>query len=318
MNEKIRLVKQMLTGEYSLDEIQRILSISNREFSYILKTIRDRGYIYTPSYFSDGHIYLKMSHSLNLNPSKITRIAVKDKVLRSVFISDLHIGSIYERPDLMKKVKEYAVGHNIHIIFNCGDFIDNVYPESNQKLNTPTVNGQIRRAVRVYPYDSSIINFNLYGNHDYKSILDEGLDIAKVIQGKRYDLVSLGYGEAIIGLKDDKIAVTHDLKKSTKNNPSSDVTITFRGHSHKSKNSFKEAKMIYVPSLSEDRTSAYEYRPLPGFLDVEFKFYDKKIERVNVKQLAIINGETRLANEEALILRKIPNRNYGQRPIDKK
>ena len=37
-------------------------------------------------------------------------------------------------------------------------------------------------------------------------------------------------------------------------------------------------------------------------LYTEFIFFDKKIAKVNIKQLAFVNGEIRLANEETMVL----------------
>ena len=115
-------------------------------------------------------------------------------------------------------------------------------------------------------------------------------------------MVSLGYGKCLINLKDDTIALVHDLKKNSKNSLPNNTSLIFRGHSHKSKN--RENKIIYIPSLSDSDTSCYEFKPLVGFLDVEFIFYEKKIAKVNIKQLAFVNGEIRLANEETMILRE--------------
>ena len=66
----------------------------------------------------------------------------------------------------------------------------------------------------------------------------------------------------------------------------------------------QENKIIYIPSLSDSDTTCYEFKPLVGFLDVEFIFFEKKIAKVNIKQLAFVNGEIRLANEETMILKE--------------
>ena len=73
--------------------------------------------------------------------------------------------------------------------------------------------------------------------------------------------------------------------------------------------------ILFVPTLSDDISGPYEYRPLPCFLEAEFHFYDKKIERINLRQLAIVNEEIRLANEEAMVLRKVerPDRKPRQK-----
>ena len=252
-DEVLSLIKE----GYSLNEIPHLLSLNIREYNDILKQIKDWGYNFNKIITSTGQIILKPNRTLNIdnNPRRL-RINIKDRLFRCIFISDLHIGSIYERPKLLPKVFEYAKVHDIHVIINAGDTVDNIYP----------------------------------------------------------DMVSLGYGMCKILLKDDAIAVIHDLKKSNKIEVPNDVSMIYKGHSHKAKNSYKEQKKTFIPAFSEDGTSAYEYKPLMGFLDVQYIFYDKLIERINTKQLAIINGQIRQANEESVVLRKVPR----SRPVDKK
>lgn len=310
-DEVLSLIKE----GYSLNEIPKLLSLNIREYNDILKQIKNRGYNFNKTITSSGQIILKPNKSLNFdNNSRRLRINVKDRFFRCIFISDLHIGSIYERPKLLPKVFDYAKVHDIHIIINAGDTIDNIYPESNQVLINKTLPSQIKKLIRVYPYAEDIITLNLGGNHEYKSIIEDGYDILRKVESSRYDMVSLGYGMCKILLKDDSIAVIHDLKKSSKLDIPNDVSMIYKGHSHKAKNSYKEQKKTFIPAFSEDGTGAYEYKPLMGFLDVQYIFYDKLIERINTKQLAIVNGQIRQANEESVILRKIPH----QRNIDKK
>lgn len=306
MTELKRRIISMIKEGLPLGDIEKDLNLTVSELSKELKEIREYGYNFNKSYYSDGNIVLKPNRTLNFNPnSNSMRINVKGKVFKSLFISDEHIGSAYDNPSYLKVIHNYAKEHDIHVIFNCGDEIDNIYPESNQRLKCNTVVGQINRFVRVFPHDRHIFIVNLYGNHDYKSITDDGYDVSRVISDRRYDMVSLGYGYGVVHLKDDTIALTHDLKKGK--TPQQQVTITYRGHSHKSKNSEKNERVFFVPSLSDVAMNTYEYTPLVCFLESEYLFYDKTIERINQRQLAIINNEIRLANEDALILKKRPN-----------
>ena len=302
MKEKIKQILSMYEQGMTLSEIHEKLGISVTEFSKLLKAIKDAGYNTSKSYTSEGQIIVKPNRTLDFKTSNTIRINVKDRVLRTIFISDPHIGSEFDRPDLLRQVVDYAKKHDIHIIFNGGDMIENVYPDSPRKLSSPTVESQAKKAIRIHPYNPDIIYLNLYGNHDYKSILEDGFDIARYIEERRFDMISLGYGKCIINLKDDNIVLVHDLKKNNKNTIPNNTSLVFRGHSHKSKN--RENKIIYIPSLSDSDTSCYEFKPLVGFLDVEFIFYEKKIAKVNIKQLAFVNGEIRLANEETMILRE--------------
>lgn len=308
MREKIALTLALIAEGHNINEIQNILNINNIEFNKILKAIKDSGYNLSRNYSSDGQINLKLNKSTFTGERKSLRINVIDKSLRVLFISDLHIGSIYENPSLLKLVYKYAKDHNCHIIFNGGDLIENIYPDAAYPPKIPSVELQLKKVLRIYPYDSNIINFILYGNHDYRSLTEEGLDISRYLEERRYVLVSLGYCECIIHLKDDAIAITHDLKRTSKNEIPNNVSAVYRGHSHKSKT--RDNKIIYIPALSENGNSAYEFRPLVGFLDAEFLFYDKKIARINMKQLAILKNEIRLANEETMILQP----NFQERP----
>lgn len=302
MKEKIKQVLELYEEGLSLSEIHEKTGLSISEFNKVLKAIKDAGYNTSKSYHSDGKIIIKRNKTLDFKTSNTIRINVKDRILRAVFISDPHIGSEFDRPDLIRQVVDYAKTHDIHVLFNGGDMIENVYSDSPRKLSCQTVESQVKKAIRIHPYNPDITYYNLYGNHDYKSIIEQGFDIARYIEERRFDMVSLGYGKCIINLKDDMIVLVHDLKKNNKNIIPNNASLVFRGHSHKSKN--RENKIIYIPSLSDSDTACYEFKPLVGFLDVEFIFFDKKIAKVNIKQLAFVNGEIRLANEETMILKE--------------
>lgn len=306
MNEKISLILALIDKGHTINEIQQELNIEHKEFNRLLKIIRDAGYNYTRSIASTGEVTLKLNRTLNFGEKKSIRINVKDKILKAIFISDLHIGGAFDRPKLLSIVYDYARKHNCHIIFNGGDLIDNVYKDAAYPPKIKTVGAQVQKVLSVYPFDPHITNLMLYGNHDYKSLTEQGFDIGRYLESKRYDLVSLGYGLCVIHLQDDAIALTHDLLHSKKIEAPNYVTIAYRGHSHKSKT--KDNKLVYIPALSETSHSPYEYRPLAGFLDVEFGFYERKIARISTKQLAIVKDEIRLANEEVSIL----NPNYHE------
>ena len=318
MSEITKIIIKLMSEGLSLNAIQKRLSLSNRELSFILKQIKSSGFNLANTYFSDGQVYAKITHSLNLNPeNNVIRINVRDRIFRAVFISDLHIGSIYERPDLLKVVYSYLKKHDIHTLFNGGDVIENVYEDRIEQLKIKSDLAQARKVLRVYPSVPDVISYNLYGNHDYKSLTDNGFDLARYLEERRYDLVSLGYGSSIIKLKDDAIGITHDLNRSKRRKDLTDnATIIFKGHSHKAKN--RENKLIYIPSLSDDPFVSYEYRPLMGFLDVEFIFFEKVISKINIKHLALVDNEIRLANEESITTRpEVEQRRTESRMVKK-
>ncbi len=300
MNEKIALILRLYEEKVPLGEIQQRMGLKNGEFNFLLRKIREIGYNVTKTYSSDGDITVKLNKTLNFKKDNTIRISVKDRIFRAIFISDLHIGSIYSNPKILRKIYEYAIAHDIHIIFNGGDMIENIYPDSRTPLRYDTLQKQLDAVVREIPHDPHIIMMTTYGNHDYFSILHHGFDVARYIEDRRYDVVSLGYGQSKIQVKDDVIGLVHEIKHQD-DSIVTGATITYKGHSHKSK--MKGNDLIYIPSACEHKNPQYEFEPLIGFIDAEFIFYDKKIAKINNKQLAIIGDDIRLANEEAITVK---------------
>ena len=301
------IYKCILEG-YSLQDIQALYSIPTGEFSSYLKDIRDNGFRFQRTIFSNGHIVLKPDLSLNFHPNHHQRITITDSKFKTIFIADTHIGNIYERVDYIKMAYQYAKDHGIHIVISAGDLIDNVYHEApKSSLKIKTVDGQIDKLINVIPDEPDIITLCLYGNHEAHSVSTEGRDIAQLIENRRYDMINLGYGGCAIDLKGESIGVSHYVKNIPIRENLKDVAINFRGNSHKSKVSYKEDKEVYIPTLSDNDSAAYEYKPLPGFLAADIIFTGNYIERVNTTQLSIVNDELRMSAEDAIVLKKVPH-----------
>ena len=54
MTQRARLVLELLKENHSVDEIQSILKLNNREFSDALKYLKDYGFNFTKTFYSDG------------------------------------------------------------------------------------------------------------------------------------------------------------------------------------------------------------------------------------------------------------------------
>ncbi len=317
-------IYQRILEGYPLQEIQAMYSIPTKEFSFYLKDLRENGFRFQRTIFSNGRIVLKPNLSLNFNTSHHQKIGLRSEPkFKTLFYSDTHIGNIHERIDYIKLAYQYAQEHDIHIVISAGDLIDNVYPDASPtSIKIPTVDGQIQKLTNVIPEDPNIITLCLYGNHEAHSIITEGRDVARLIEDKRYDMINLGYGGCAIELKGESIGVSHYVKNIPIRDHLKDVVINFRGNSHKSKVSYKDDKEVYIPTLSDNVSSAYEYKPLPGFLVADIIFTGNLIERVNTTQLSIVNDELRMSAEDAIVLRKVPHerRKNSKNPkdIDKK
>ena len=207
----------------------------------------------------------------------------KDSIRLGV-ISDLHLGNINDRVDLLHLAYDYAKDNHIRYVINLGDNIENVMPHDKNDLKINTVEKQIDYLIDVYPKDNNIKSLVLYGNHDYYSKYLGGIDVAKEISSRRKDLYNLGYGESYIRIADNFIKLGHDISyiKDYKLNVS--TYLTFLGHIHSYRiKSTDDSIVVAVPSLSD--VSPSKDINIPGLLDVEISFYREMISVVSIKNI---------------------------------
>lgn len=298
------ILNEMKTG-LSLNDIKSKLNLPDKMFLSALKEIRSNYQNFTKKYTDNGTVfYLPEEPKLILPPNKIELISTKD-TFRAIFISDLHCGNKREKLYLLNLVYEYAIKNNIFVIINTGDVLENIYSIPVSELKQKTVEGQINSLIRNHPYAPNIINLILYGNHDYKALTDQGIDVAAIIEQERYDLVSLGYGEAFIKTKEDEIGLQHNIGHGRHTPLPEGPRVIFKGHSHKMKYNLKKGQaVINVPALSDANPESYDYPHSKGFLDVEITFKeDNKFDKVYIKQF-VVDRQPTIASEFTLALRR--------------
>lgn len=304
-----QIIKNMSDG-MSLNEIKEVLNLPDKMFLDCLKQVRSSYQDFQKKVLDNGTVfYLPKDPKLNLNPNRIELVSTKD-TFRAIFISDLHCGNKKDTLELLDIVYEHAIAKGINIIINTGDVIENVYCLPPSKLKQKTIEGQVKRLIKTYPYSPSITNLILYGNHDHKALTEHGLDIASMIENERYDLMNLSYGEAVIKIKKDEIALQHNLTNRHHTPLPPGVKVIFKGHSHKMKYDLKKGQtVINVPALSDAAPESYEYPHQKGFLDVEITFKDDdEFDKVYIKHF-ILNPKKTIASEFTLSLRR---NNYHQ------
>ena len=275
----INLLKQ----GYSFEEIQGELHITNQELYLFLSSINmDIAKHYNHIKFYDNG---KRGYSNTLiNESGV--ITYKDSdYYRAVIISDTHLGSTKENIGLINKVYDYCLQNNIHNIFHLGDLVDGTSGYSESKKLDPK--DQISHVVLDYPMDSSILNFILFGNHDL-DIISEDLTLHDAIIKNRKDMCPLGYGTRDFYIKNDNIVLKHSiLIDKTDNNYNGKIII--KGHSHQMKfiDDLNNCH-IYVPSLSDLQ---FVDGTIPGFLLIEYGFYNGYINECIITHYGIINNQ---------------------------
>ena len=130
--------------------------------------------------------------------------------LKLLLISDTHLGSKYDRMDILRYLYDKAEDKGIKHILHSGDFTDgrSTRPEQVYELREPSYEGQVDYCVDKYPNFSGK-TYAIQGNHDdwwYKSA---GSEIVKTIAKQRDDIVYLGADIADMRIGNLKIRLFH-------------------------------------------------------------------------------------------------------------
>ena len=280
-------ILELINKDKSLKEIASIVGMTEKQLYVRIRQIISNGYSLDPIYTHDSEIYYKINNKdINKKYDNNIRINVPTDLrqLRCIAISDLHIGNVNSNIDLLKKVYDYALKNNIHIIFNCGDFLEGVHACDKRNINN--IYDQIEYITEKHPYDKSINNFVVFGNHDYHAFHHNGFDVSKKISNLRHDIIPIGFGQGIVNIKKEKILLQHELCAVNLPKLNEDIKLALVGHGHMMKTKVYDNLLLCLPSLSyvcPDKTK----ENIPSFVDLELHFTRDNFEFIRAKQMLV-------------------------------
>lgn len=179
---------------------------------------------------------------LNINDSKI------------IIIADTHFCSIYENISYLENVYNYALKNNIKTILHAGDLLQGIYRNVSKKYRT--LERQVEHLEAIYPYDSSITNHILLGNHDFQ-IFNKDIEQCSIIS--RSDLNILGIKKIYFNWHNSLLELFHKCPKYPNEIKFIPTILKLYGHSH---HFAIHKSTVLVPTLSDD----LKVDGLPGFL----------------------------------------------------
>lgn len=275
---------------YLMDDLKKGISIKEIAYKYcfnsekrvgeLIRNLQNMGALIEKKCDINGNIYFILNNNIN---DEISIDGIED-FFRFLIISDLHIGSNMDGIKYMNKVYNYAIKKDIHHIFILGDLFEGAKENSKYSL----IEKQTKIFFDNYPFKSNIINYVLFGNHDYSFLNYLNVDVSKIINS-RPDVVFLVTGLGKIKLFDNYFAFQHDLVITKPSQDIGDYKLLFAGHSHK----FEICdNKILVPALATGKF--YNNIISTGFLDVEL-LCDNNI-KCCINHL-IFNNDIKLLNQ---------------------
>lgn len=287
MSESTKKLLNLIDEGKSLNQICKELNKTPKQIFNHLTMLKNSGYLFNRNYYYSGDIHYTPNTNFNVYRSQPYLGTYKGtKCMKAVAISDTHIGSNFERLDLLNEIYNYCTKEGITMVFHCGDIIDNV-----------NIEGKVPKEERVeyllknYPYDKNILTFNIFGNHDASMLFELKQNMQVLLENYRHDLVNLGYEQGALKVKKDSITLFHNINNSRISETSNPSSIYLLGHTHTFSVNCKldrDNLKIKVPALSDINTKRISY---PSALELEIYFEDEVVSYVYVRQLIYNNNE---------------------------
>jgi len=302
---KNKVILNLLSEGYSIQEIAETLNISPNKLSAYLRVLTNKGFNFHKKYYADGTILYTPNHEVfpqSLSGTPIYTEPSTDEITL-IAISDLHFGNQLENPRALDTIYNYCINNNIHIIINTGDIIDALSFGFNGLKKYDNYADLIDKSFRKYPQDNSILNFTILGNHDLDALIHIGQNIAKYLENYRPDIIPIGIGEGELSLKNSSILIKHPLKlgEEQPHKHIQDYAFVLRGHRHQTVLIDSGVPQIFIPSLSNLKFHGNELPP--EALKITIKFNNGHIHAINVSQL-IIKGKVYPVNNLQIDLKE--------------
>lgn len=252
-------LKYLINKKRTIENIMKELGLKEYEVFGFVEILRQDGYHIK---FDDGKFYFDKKIEVKVPNLYEMPKGISRKIL---LISDTHLGSKYDRLDILRYLYERAEEEEIDTVLHCGDLGDGLYPNRpnhQYELRVHGVDEHLDYIVNKYPHKDGIRTLFIGGNHDYDYIRTAGFDMGKAVSKARSDMIYLGqdvadvkYGRTRIrmfhGNKGPSYARSYKLQKYVEQIPSDEKPhIMLMGHFHNSfYMKYSDIHCIQIPAL---------------------------------------------------------------------
>ena len=306
----------MLKMNKSMYEINKELGLDNTAIYKLLFDIKNKYKMFEEIIFNNGIQYTNF-YNLFGNNNTYLNMDMNNNKIRFMLVSDIHLGNHNDSIKAIDLMYDYVIDNKINVILNLGDFFEGV--TRNKTCKFDDYDKQINYALDNYPSDKNVTNFLLLGNHDITLMLDKKIDIKKIVEERRKDIVITGIGRSNLFLNDFRFRLDHETNRYPVE-PSSSFNngIILKGHSHKYKVIASYSSMsISLPSLSDVLTNQYSCC-FPSMVDMTLHFKNSMINNITLMNYIVLYDELFLMNEQRITVEIEKNNIFLDKEQEKK
>lgn len=241
----------------TMDELIDCTGLTERMIAAGLEEMSEQGLNIT---CIDGVYQLRKDKGLSENKHKQDWSG--DKTITFGVVSDTHMGSIYEQLTFLNELYDIFQQRKISEVYHAGDITEGDYSGRQGHIYERHKHGadqQVDYVVKNYPRREGVTTYFIGGNHDATHLRNGGVDILRMIDRRRDDMINLGWDNAKINLTPNCIlemnhplggsayAYSYRLQKylevvGEKDKPS----ILIQGHHHKAIYYYEWTKNIHA------------------------------------------------------------------------
>lgn len=197
-------LKHVIKSKKTFEQICDILKVTPKEVRQGIKKLEEQHIVVD---MIGDHLQLGVEMKPDEKPIKINTGKYAEIEYPIGFTSDNHLGSKYERLDVLNDLYDRFVKAGVETVYNGGNIIDGECRFNKYDIYKHGVNAQVKNFVEKYPERKGIVTKFVTGDdHEGWYVQREHINIGKYIeveaeQAGRSDLVHLGYMERDIEYK---------------------------------------------------------------------------------------------------------------------
>lgn len=157
--------------------------------------------------FTDGGIQMAKDMMPIEEPHKIDMSKHKETEISFGFVADSHIGSKYERNDVLEALYDRFAEYGIDTVYHGGNWIDGEARFNKHDIYVHGIEAQVENFIKKYPQRKGMKTYIISGDdHEGWYVQREHINIGQKMEDEakragRDDLIDLGYMERDIELK---------------------------------------------------------------------------------------------------------------------
>lgn len=291
-NDVLKLIRKNCKAE----DICKKLHIDLRTLSLVVDLLKADGIDLYPKFNAVGELFFGLK---KINQDSDVMFTTDENEYSFLVISDIHIGSMFDAPERLKVIRDFANYCDINLILNCGDLVDGPFHEDQslpRRINN--LEDQLVELLEVYPQENGLNTVCVLGDHDLKYKTEYGDCVNKTLKKYRPDIKVYSSGSGNIKINGKDILICHDSSDNRIKQRLLDDMFMFAGHSHMYINKayfngIDYSLRITAPSVSD--LPKYN-KVMPGLLKVTMFFQDYDLSKVNIENYNFDSDDKLLFN----------------------